>query len=167
MAAANEQVGRTVSGLQGLIAELRPAALDQIGVAAAIESLIDRFASRTDLEFEVDVDLAHDRGEAQARPTPELESTIYRLVQEGLTNAIKHADATRARVAIEEHDDMITVRIEDDGNGFDMTSVRRGFGLTGMQERVEMAGGEIAFEGRDGGGTLIRVKLPVRRAEPA
>ncbi len=160
---ASEQVERTVDGLQGLIAELRPAALDQLGIAAAIDSLIDRFSSRSELEFEVDVDLAYERGDEPSRPTPELESTIYRLVQESLTNAVKHADATRARVAIEERDEIITVRVEDDGNGFDMTSVRRGFGLTGMQERVELAGGDIQFEGREGGGTLIRATLPARR----
>ena len=161
LAQANEQVERTVAGLQGLIAELRPAALDQIGVEAAIEALIERFASRSNLKFETDIDLAYERGDAASRPEPELESTIYRLVQEGLTNAIKHADASRARVAIEERDGIVTIRVEDDGNGFDMTSVKRGFGLTGMSERVEMAGGEISFEGREGGGTLIRVTLPV------
>jgi signal transduction histidine kinase len=166
LAIANEQVERTVSGLQGLIAELRPAALDQLGIAAAVDSLIDRLASRSDLRLEADVDLAHERGEAGERYAPELESTIYRLVQEGLTNAIKHADASRARVAVEERDGVITVRVEDDGNGFDLTTVKRGFGLTGMRERVELAGGELTIEGREGGGTLIRAKLPVRLAEP-
>ena len=163
LAQANEQVERTVAGLQGLIAELRPAALDQIGVEAAIEALIERLASRSDLRFETDIDLAYERGDAASRPEPELEATIYRLVQEGLSNAIKHADASRARVAIEERDGLVTIRVEDDGNGFDMSSVKRGFGLTGMSERVEMAGGEIAFESREGGGTQIRVTLPVHR----
>ncbi|MFN8113012.1 MAG: GAF domain-containing sensor histidine kinase [Solirubrobacterales bacterium] len=159
---ANEQVEATVAGLQGLIAELRPAALDQIGVEAAIEALIERLASRSDLRFETDIDLAYERGDESSRHEPEFEGTIYRLVQEGLTNAIKHADATRARVAIEERDGFVTIRVEDDGNGFDMSSVKRGFGLTGMSERVEMAGGEISFEGREGGGTLIRAILPAR-----
>jgi signal transduction histidine kinase len=162
LAIANEQVERTVSGLQGLIAELRPAALDQLGIAAAIDSLIDRLASRSGLRLEADVDLAYERGEAGDRYAPELESTIYRLVQEGLTNAIKHAGATRARVAVEERDGVITVRVEDDGRGFDLSTIKRGFGLTGMRERVELAGGELTIEGREGGGTLIRAKLPVR-----
>jgi len=166
LASANEQVERTAAGLQGLIAELRPAALDQLGIAAAIDSLIDRLGSRTDLRFEADVALAHERGEA-SRYVPELESTIYRLVQEGLTNAVKHAAATRARVAVEERDGQVTVRVEDDGRGFDLTSIQRGFGLTGMRERVELAGGELAIEGRDGGGTMIRATLPVRRVDPA
>ena len=167
---ANQQIERTVAGLQGLIAELRPAALDQLGVEAAIEALIERFESRSDLRFETDIDLAFERGDAPARHEPELESTIYRLVQEALTNSIKHADATRARVAIEERDGEVTVRVEDDGNGFDLASVNRGFGLTGMRERVELAGGELAIEGREGGGTLVRVTLPVQRRagdEPA
>jgi len=163
LASANEQVARTVAGLQGLIAELRPAALDQLGVAAAIDALIERLGSRSDLGFEADIDIGYERGEDEARYTPELESTIYRLVQESLTNAIKHAGATRARVAIEERDETVLVRVEDDGSGFDLSTVRRGFGLTGMRERVELAGGELAIEGREGGGTLIRVRLPVRR----
>ncbi|MCB0874709.1 MAG: GAF domain-containing sensor histidine kinase [Solirubrobacterales bacterium] len=165
LAQANEQVERTVAGLQGLIAELRPAALDQLGVPAAIDALIERLASRSELTFETDIDLAFERGDAATRHEPELESTIYRLVQESLTNAIKHADATRARVAIEERDGLITVRVEDDGNGFDLGSVSRGFGLTGMRERVELAGGELTVEGREGGGTLIRVSLPTNRAD--
>ncbi len=160
---ANEQIERTVAGLQGLIAELRPAALDQLGISAAIEALIERLRSRSDLTFETDIDIASERGEGAFRYEPELESTIYRLVQEGLTNAIKHADATRARVAIEELDGTVTVRVEDDGNGFDLASVNRGFGLTGMRERVELSGGELSIEGREGGGTLVRVALPVHR----
>jgi signal transduction histidine kinase len=57
---------------------------------------------------------------------------------------------------------VITVRVEDDGRGFDLSTIKRGFGLTGMRERVELAGGELTIEGREGGGTLIRAKLPVR-----
>jgi signal transduction histidine kinase len=163
LAIANEQVERTVSGLQGLIAELRPAALDQLGIEAAIEALMDRLATRSELRFEADIDLAFERGDARRRHTPELESTIYRLVQEGLTNAIKHADATRARVAIEERDGVVVIRVEDDGTGFDLSGVSRGFGLTGMRERVELAGGELSIEGRDGGGTLVRATLPAWR----
>jgi len=124
---------------------------------------MDRLATRSELRFEADIDLAFERGDARRRHTPELESTIYRLVQEGLTNAIKHADATRARVAIEERDGVVVIRVEDDGTGFDLSSVSRGFGLTGMRERVELAGGELAIEGRDGGGTLVRATLPAWR----
>lgn len=166
LALANEQVERTVSGLQGLIAELRPAALDQLGIEAAVEALIDRFAARSKMRIEADIDLAHERGEHPTRHTPELESTIYRLVQESLTNAIKHAEATRARVAIEERDETVLVRVEDNGRGFDAGAVSRGFGLTGMRERVELAGGELAIESRDGGGTLVRASLPAVHLHP-
>ena len=119
------------------------------------------------MRIEADIDLAHERGEHPTRHTPELESTIYRLVQESLTNAIKHADATRARVAIEERDEAVLVRVEDNGRGFDAGAVSRGFGLAGMRERVELAGGELAIESRDGGGTLVRASLPAVHLDPA
>jgi signal transduction histidine kinase len=163
---ASEQVEQTVSGLQGLIAELRPAALDQLGIEAAIEALVDRLSARSEMRVEIDIDLAHERGDHPTRPTPELESTIYRLVQEGLTNAIKHANATRARVAIEERGGTILIRVEDDGEGFDTAEVSRGFGLTGMRERVELAGGELAIQSRDGGGTMVRATLPSHHRDP-
>ena len=94
---SNDQVGQIISGLQGLIAELRPAALDQLGIEAAVETLIHRLESRSELAIDLDIDLAYEGGRAEARHTPELEATVYRLVQEALTNVIKHADATRAR----------------------------------------------------------------------
>jgi len=165
MAVASKQVEETVSGLQGLIAELRPAALDQLGVEAAIEALVDRIAARSGMRVETDVALDQERGEHPTRYAPEVESTIYRLVQESLTNAVKHADATRARIAIEERGDAVLIRVEDNGKGFDLEGVSRGFGLTGMRERVELAGGELAIESRDGGGTLVRATVPGRHLD--
>ena len=84
LAKSNEQVGQIISGLQGLITELRPAALDQLGVEAAVEVLVDRLRSRSDLEIAVDIDLAYEQGREPTRQTPELEATIYRLIQEAL-----------------------------------------------------------------------------------
>jgi signal transduction histidine kinase len=160
---ANDQVERVIAGLQGLITELRPAALDQLGPAAAVEALVERVGSRSGLAIEVDVDLAYEAGRESTRHTPELEATLYRTVQEALTNVAKHADASRVRVLIEESDDAVAVTVEDDGRGFDTGAEHDGFGLLGMRERVALAGGELNITSPQGGGTRVRATLPVVR----
>ncbi len=161
---SNQQVEQIIAGLQGLITELRPAALDQLGIKAAIEALIERVADRSELEIEFDADLAYESGREAARHASELESTIYRLVQEALTNVVKHAHATHARVLVEERDDQVTVVVEDDGRGFKASATGGGFGLVGMRERVALQGGELAIEPAPGGGTRVRATLPAQRA---
>lgn len=171
IAQAADQVERVIGALQGLITELRPASLDQLGTGAALEALISRMQSRTGLEIELDVDLDYESGRAATRHDPELESALYRVTQEALTNVVKHAHAGRARVAIEEVGERVKVTIEDDGVGFDGTADpdRRdggGFGLVGMRERVELLNGELAVETPEEGGTRVRASFPVVRAEP-
>lgn len=163
---ANVQVRRAIEGLQGLITELRPAALDQLGTAAALETLAERLRARGGLEIELDVDLARERGDAAGRMTPELEATIYRVVQEALTNVIKHAQAEHARVAVEERGNRVTIIVEDDGRGIDEDAAG-GFGLIGMRERVELVGGDLAVEPGQDGGTRVTASLPVMRELPA
>jgi signal transduction histidine kinase len=160
---ANEQVERVIAGLQGLITELRPAALDQLGPAAAVEALVDRVSSRSGLVIDLDVDLAYEAGREPTRHTAELEATVYRTVQEALTNVVKHADARSVRVLIEERDSTLTVTVEDDGRGFDERAEHDGFGLLGMRERVALAGGELSISSPQGGGTRVRATLPVTR----
>jgi signal transduction histidine kinase len=164
LARSNEQVGQIIAGLQGLITELRPAALDQLGVGPAVEILLDRVRSRSDLDVALDVDLAYDRGNETTRLSPELEATIYRLVQEALTNVVKHAGATRARVRVEEAGDAVTVTVEDDGHGLDAAASNQGFGLLGMRERVALSGGELSVKSSQQGGTRVTATLPVERA---
>ncbi len=112
-----ENVAEEIANLRTLIVELRPAALDEYGVAAAIESLAERTAARQGIAVDVHVDLAWERGDAPARHIPELESTVYRLVQESLTNAVRHAAATRVRIEVTERDGFLEVAVSDDGNG--------------------------------------------------
>jgi signal transduction histidine kinase len=162
LAQASEQVGEVIEGLQGLITELRPAALDELGTAAALEALVERMRARGTLDIDLDVDLAWEAGRADARHTPDLEATMYRLVQEALTNVVKHADASRARVAVAENGEL-QITVSDDGRGFDPRHVSAGFGLVGMRERVALAGGEITIAPADGGGTRVQATLPVRR----
>jgi signal transduction histidine kinase len=167
LASAIDQVERTIASLRSLITELRPAALDDLGVAAALESLVERIEARTHLELDVDIDLAFERGDAATRPTAELESTVYRLVQEALSNVAKHANAERARVAVEERDGEVSVVVEDDGQGFAPGETPTGFGLIGMRERVDSAGGELTIGPGPDGGTRVSARLPVVRREGA
>jgi signal transduction histidine kinase len=161
---SNEQVERIIAGLQGLITELRPAALDQLGTGAALEALVDRVRTRGGIELELDCDLAHEGGREPRRHTPELEATIYRTVQEALNNVVKHAGAARARVLVEERGPTVSITVEDDGRGFDREAAANGgFGLLGMRERVELAGGALAITASAAGGTRISASLPVAR----
>lgn len=161
---SNEQVERIIAGLQGLITELRPAALDQLGTAAAVEALVDRMRSRGGFEIELDVDLAYESGHEPTRYTPELEVTLYRIVQEALHNVVKHADANQAKVLIEERGATVSVTVEDDGHGFDDRAAHDGFGLLGMRERAAISGGELNIASAPGGGTRVSASFPVARA---
>jgi signal transduction histidine kinase len=165
--AAVESVTEEIANLRALIVELRPAALDEYGPAAAIESLAERTSAREGIRVDACVDLAFERGDEPTRHTPELESTVYRLVQEALTNAVRHAGATQIHIDVVEHNGCVDVAVADDGRGFDPdTTHSGGFGLTGMRERVELADGELDI-GSDGGGTTVRARLPVRRRAAA
>ena len=115
------------------------------------------------MEVDVSVEMASERdGGTAARHAPELETTIYRLVQEALTNAAKHGRAKRTVVEVHEDDAAVHVSVRDDGEGFDTTSHTDGFGLLGMRERVEMLGGSLEIKsGSDG--TTIGAVLPVTR----
>ena len=164
---AVESVTEEIANLRALIVELRPAALDEYGPAAAIESLAARTAERQGIAVEARVDLAFERGDEPTRHAPELESTVYRLVQESLTNAVRHADATSIRIDVTEHDGCVDVAVSDDGRGFDAANANSGgFGLTGMRERVELAGGELDIDSNPSG-TTVKARLPVRRRAAA
>ena len=161
--AAVTNVTEDIANLRALIVELRPAALDEYGPAAAIASLAERTATRHGIEVEAHVDLAFERGDEPARHTGELESTTYRLVQEALTNAVRHAGASRIRIDVRERGGFIDVSVADDGAGFDPAAADGGgFGLRGMRERVELADGELDIESGPGG-TKVRARLPARR----
>jgi signal transduction histidine kinase len=159
---AIEQIREEADKLRALIAELRPAALDEIGLRAAVEGLVERTASTQGLDITAEIALSSDAVGA-ARLAPDVESTAYRIVQEGLTNVAKHAEAAKAEIEIAEADGRLEVAVRDDGRGFEPTAPRTGFGLTGMRERVEMLGGTLAVESSPAGlGTLVRASLPVR-----
>jgi signal transduction histidine kinase len=158
-----EQIDLSIRNLQGLITELRPAALDELGLQPAIESLLERTSATSGLIVESEVELGDEEGGA-ARLEPELESAIYRLLQESLTNAVKHARAERVKVRLSQDPATIVVTVSDDGSGFDTQRADGGFGLIGMQERVELVGGRLTIESSPGEGTTVRAELPAYRS---
>ena len=96
--------------------------------------------------------------------TAEIETALYRIVQEALTNVVKHAHAEHVEIEIAE-DDRLTVTVRDDGSGFDTGARNEGFGLVGMRERMALVGGEISIDSAPGEGTTVRATLPSRRRE--
>jgi signal transduction histidine kinase len=152
---AVEQIGTEIEKLRMLITELRPAALDELGLQPAIESLASRVAAVEGLEVETEVALGTD----DERLAPELETAVYRLVQEALTNVVKHADASRVAIEIVAHDGHVDVSVRDDGSGFDPTLPREGFGITGMRERVGLADGTLTIDSAPGEGTTVAARL--------
>ena len=126
----------------------------------ALRALIDRTAATAGLEIELDVDLAYEQGRADTRHAPELESTMYRLVQEALTNVVKHAGASRVTVAVIEDDTTVELTVTDDGAGFQTDAASEGFGLIGMRERIALLGGELDFN------SAARRRHHRRRADP-
>jgi signal transduction histidine kinase len=152
---ALEEMGRDIDELRGLITELRPATLDQLGLTAALEDLVERF------EHSAGVDVVVELSIGAGRLDPELETAVYRLVQESLTNVAKHADAASAMLQVTTGDGRLDVLISDDGQGFDQAAERSGFGLAGMRERIELTGGELQVESRPGSGTKVMASVPL------
>jgi len=152
------QIELSIRNLQALITELRPAALDQIGLVPALEALVQRVAATSGVHVESEVRLD---GEDQ-RLDPEIERTLYRLVQESLTNVMKHASARRVTLELIEAGAWLKVSVSDDGSGFDPAQITAGFGLVGMQDRVGLVGGKVSVESTPGAGTTVRAELPAR-----
>ena len=155
-----------MSGLRALITELRPPVLDELGAKAAIEALAERVGTNG-LIVDATVELAYESGRAAQRHTSELELTMYRIVQEALTNAVKNGRATRGVVEVIEGARTIEVSVRDDGAGFDPTTRTEGFGVLGMRERAALLHGTLEIQSAPGQGTKVSCTLPVqRRLEP-
>ncbi|HET8978895.1 MAG TPA: GAF domain-containing sensor histidine kinase [Solirubrobacteraceae bacterium] len=161
-----EQLELDIVSLRALITELRPAALDQLGLEPALLALVDRVRA-SGLDIDAHVELAFEHQGAQSRLVSELETGIYRIVQESLTNAIKHGGAGRAVVEVIETDGHVEITVRDDGSGFDTGASTNGFGLVGMRERVDLMGGRLTIRSEVGDGTTITVSVPVIRRSAA
>jgi signal transduction histidine kinase len=143
-----------INDLNRLINDLRPAALERLGLAGALQALAEETAARGGIEVEAQVDLAEEPGGDEQR-------IVYRLVQEALTNAVKHAAAKQVEVTVQGGDDEIRIAIHDDGCGFDLALATGGRGLTGMRERIELFGGTIEVGSEPGKGTEITATVPL------
>jgi two-component system, NarL family, sensor histidine kinase DevS len=153
------QLEQEIRTLRALVTDLRPAALDDLGVQAAIEDLADRARGRG-LDVDLTVDLAYEQGRKPDRHVSEVETAMYRIVQEALNNAAKHGGARRAHVEVVEDDSTLRVTVRDDGSGFDPIAQTAGFGLLGMRERVELLHGTLEVTSSPGEGTTINATLP-------
>ena len=154
IADAADHVTREIDNLRSIITELRPAALDELGLAPALATLVKRVETASGLE--IDATIAID-----GRLADEEETVAYRVVQEALSNVVKHAQATTARVSATTGDGELRITVADDGRGFDPAVPVSGFGLQGMGERIELVGGSLAIEPGDPG-TRVEVVLPAQ-----
>jgi PAS domain S-box-containing protein len=157
-------IEQTSQRISALALDLRPTLLDDLGLVPATRWYVNRYSERTGLEVQMEV-----AGLAE-RLDPEIETALYRVVQEALTNVARHADATRVRLHLERKDDLVTALIEDDGCGFE--AARRvedvwegGAGLLGMQERVTLLGGRLTVQSMRGEGTRLLVEISLRRGD--
>jgi signal transduction histidine kinase len=160
MREAVAQIEREIENLRAIITELRPAALDELGLRTAIEGLLDRHREQSGFQIDHELKLPGPSAGAE-RLDEDLETAVYRLVQEALTNVAKHARASNVRVAVTESDGELLVEVQDDGAGFDPETGSHGFGLAGMRERVSLADGTLDVDSGEQG-TLVRACLPAR-----
>ena len=156
-------VDSTIDSARRLSSRLRPAVLDELGLEAALESLAREFGRRTGCDCSLSVD-ADDLGLDERRDT-----AVFRIVQEALTNVARHAAASRVEIRLHAAADFLDVEVEDDGPGIaeEEVSSPRSLGLIGMRERALSLGGEVDFRPAEGGGTVVRLRLPLAADEPA
>lgn len=153
---------RALDDVHGLVLDLRPSVLDDLGLFSAIRWMADRHFKPLGITFRCEVDV--DR-----RLPPEVETTLFRVAQEAITNIAKHSQASSVLVQIEERGGELVFEVEDDGKGFDVAAASRpekkrvSFGLMGMQERVELLGGTLTIESSPGEGTRLVLFVPLGR----
>jgi nitrate/nitrite-specific signal transduction histidine kinase len=156
IASAEAETGR----LRSLIAELHPPVLDELGVGAAIEALADQVESPA-VEVQTWIELALEEGRVEAGDDEELKTAVYRIVQEALGNAIRHAHPSCVTIRVVDDGSGVRIAVRDDGRGFDPTVERGGFGLKRIRERVELFGGSLEIASAVDGGTEVRAAIPV------
>ena len=156
MASLRELVVSTLRDVRRLAVELRPSALDDFGLATAVERLADTFRDSTGMRVDVETRLG------EVRLPPEVETALYRIVQEALANIVKHAEATHVSILLTRKDFSVAAVVEDDGKGFDETNTGDDvLGIVGMRERVGLVGGRLAIESGSGSGTTVAAEVPI------
>jgi two-component system sensor histidine kinase UhpB len=151
---------QTLNEVHTMAVRLRPSVLDDLGLSAALRSYVKEFSQNTNIA--VDLQMIG----MTERLTPELETVLYRVVQEALTNVARHAKADSCRITLQRKDSKVQGVISDNGRGFDsemmmMSDNGRGLGLHGMKERIELVGGNLEFDSTPDEGATIHVEVPV------
>lgn len=152
---ADSHIGAEARSLRDLITELRPAALDDLGLGPAIESLAKRQAAAAVFALDMNIEFG-----LHERPR-EIEDAIYRIVQEALSNVVRHADAEQVTLSVRQLHRHVEVTVQDDGCGFVPDGPSEGFGLIGMRERADLLGGELSLSSQAGGPTCVTAVLPL------
>ena len=150
-----ELVISTLQDVRRLAVELRPSALDDFGLVPAVERLTDTFREQSGLAVDLEAQLGEERLPSEA------ETTLYRVIQEALTNIVKHSAASRVSILLQRKHSSVVAVVEDDGNGFDPGDTRAdALGLAGMSERLSLAGGRLQVESSPGSGTTVVAEVP-------
>jgi signal transduction histidine kinase len=152
--ALRELVVSTLQDVRRLAVELRPSALDDLGLVAAIDRLAHS-AGESGMQVDVEAQIG------DARLPAEVETTLYRIVQEAVTNVAKHSAARRLSITLTRKGGSVVAIVEDDGMGFDPQASADGLGLLGMRERLALVGGTLRIEAAAGAGTTIAAEVPV------
>jgi signal transduction histidine kinase len=148
-------VVQALQDVRALAVELRPSALDDFGLGPALERLAQTFAERSGIETTTEAAL-------DERLPAEVETILYRIVQEALSNVVKHAGAEHVSIVVARRGRHVAATIDDDGRGFDQTAVREdALGLVGMRERLALVGGTLEIESTPGAGTTIAAQVPL------
>lgn len=160
-----EQIGaitqQMMDNLRGLLLRLRPAELDELGLVVCLETLLQTWTARSQGKTHHRLQI---HGACGQLPEP-LPMTLYRIVQECLTNVAKHAEATEVTVALEVGTEQLTLQIADNGIATELLGQPMGFGLLGIRERVDALGGQLEVGTADNGGLIVFVRLPVMQAK--
>ena len=157
-----EQAIRTLGGIRNLALELRPSALDDLGLSMAIDWYVRDFLAKRGLDVNIEV-----TGSKTKLPSY-TETMLFRIIQEALTNIVKHAGASQVKVRLQLSDTIAIVQVEDNGTGFDVEatlswkSIRRKLGIHGMMERATLLGGTLTIQSQPGYGTSLHVEVPVK-----
>jgi two-component system sensor histidine kinase UhpB len=141
--------------------DLRPAALDNLGILPALRWHIGQSMEQNQIEIQFTAP------ERMERLPPEVEIVLYRVAQEGLNNAIRHSQAKHIEVKLEHTPLFVWLSVSDDGQGFDADGLHRGLGLVGIRERVTLLKGKCGIESQRGSGARLWVEIPLTEANPA
>lgn len=156
---------QTLTAMRQLAMDLRPTMLDHLGLIPTLRWYVQNFSTRLNIRSDFQA-----IGFEEKLP-PQIETAFYRIVQEALNNIAKHAGADHIEISLEQRDSIIRASVKDNGKGFDPDKVlppgspERGFGITGIQERVSLLGGQVHIQSRPGFGTHIHMEVPYRKGK--